>query len=285
MAALSIESIQSYRANTFRIKPGQKVHNQEEAVQFVKERGFVFFWPIKEITMPSLWVAVAGDRPVADAHDDPGHITWGWKDSLLGKQEWYYAKVLRKRATMISMELAPYFYALTENYGSPDEDYLTLYEMGRLTLEARQVYEALLREGPLDSIALRKAARLFSRESEGRFNKAITDLQADFKVVPVAVTNAGAWHYAFAYDVVTRHYPEIAQQARAIGEREARLELLSHYFRSVGAARPAEALKLFRWQPPNLNRAIDRLVETGSLQRGLDLDCQPGEWVALTELV
>jgi hypothetical protein len=203
----------------------------------------------------------------------------------VGKHEWYYAKVLRKRATMISMELAPFFYALTENYGSPDEDYLTLYEMGRLTLEARQVYETLLREGPMDSIALRKAARLSSRESEGRFNKAITDLQADFKVVPVAVTNAGAWHYAFAYDIVTRHYPEITQQAHAIGDREARLELLSRYFRSVGAARPAEALKLFGWRPPNLNRAIDRLVEAGLLRRGLDLDGQPGEWVALSELV
>src|SRR5512134_359828 len=114
MAALAIESIQAYRANTFRLKPGQRIHHSEDAVQFVKERGFIFFWPIKDITLPSLWVAVAGDRPVADAHDDPGHVTWGWKDSLLGKHEWYYAKVLRKRATMISMGLAPYFYALSE---------------------------------------------------------------------------------------------------------------------------------------------------------------------------
>jgi hypothetical protein len=239
MAALAIETIQSYRSNTFRLRPGQRIQHKEEAVQFVRDRGFVFFWPIKEITLPSLWVAVAGDRPVADAHDDPGHVTWGWKDSLLGKHEWYYAKVLRKRATMISMELAPYFYALTENYGSPDEDYLTLYEMGRLTLEARQVYEALLREGPLDSIALRKAARLSSRESEGRFSKAITDLQADFKVVPVAVTNAGACA------ILRLRYrrpplPGDRAAAHAIGRREARLELLS-LFPPVGAARPAEA--------------------------------------------
>src|SRR5512147_2302622 len=137
MPALSIETIRSYRADTFHLKPGQKVHHKEEAVQFVKERGFVFFWPIKEIVLPSLWVAAAGDRPVADAHDDPGHVTWGWKDSLLGQRRWYYAKILRKRGTMISMDLAPYFYALSENYGSPEEDYLTLYEQGRLTLEAK----------------------------------------------------------------------------------------------------------------------------------------------------
>jgi hypothetical protein len=28
---------------------------------------------------------------------------------------------------MISLEIAPFFYALSENYGAPEEDYLTLY--------------------------------------------------------------------------------------------------------------------------------------------------------------
>ena len=66
-------------------------------------------------------------------------------------------------------------------------------------------------KAPLDTIALRKAARLSSPENEGRFNKALADLQADFKLVPVAVTEAGAWHYAFAYDIVARHYPELPE--------------------------------------------------------------------------
>ena len=55
--------------------------------------------------MPSLWVAVAGDRPVPDEHDDPGHVTWGWKDGLLGKRRWYYGRVLRKRNTFISLDI------------------------------------------------------------------------------------------------------------------------------------------------------------------------------------
>ena len=67
--------------------------------------------------LPSLWAGVAGDRPVANKHDDPGHITWRWKDSILGQRKWYYAKVLRRKATMISLKVAPYFYSLTENFG------------------------------------------------------------------------------------------------------------------------------------------------------------------------
>jgi len=260
------------------------VKTRDEAVEFVNQRGFVFFWPIRNLVLPSLWSAVAGDRPVADAHDDPGHVTWGWKDELVGSRQWYYAKALRKRSTMISMAVAPYFYALTENYGSPEEDHLTLYEQGRLTLEARLVYEAILDHGPLDTVALRKAARLTSPESEARFNKALADLQADFKLVPVAVTQAGAWRYAFAYDIVVRHYPEILEGARFIDELEARRTLAFHYFKSVGAAQPRMLTTLFGWSPSQTEATIQRLVAKDVLQRGVQVENRPGEWAALVEL-
>jgi hypothetical protein len=284
MLAISIELIQSYRARTFRLLPGQRVKTKEEAIEFVNQRGFVYFWPIKDILLPSLWTAVAGDRPVADAHDDPGHVTWGWKDSLLGTRTWYYAKVLRKRATIISLEVSPYFYALSENYGSPDEDYLIQYQQGRLTQEAKAVYEALLFEGPLDTVSLRRAAHLASRESDSRFSRALTDLQTDFKVLPVGVTQAGAWKYAFAYDLVARHFPELPEQARAISERQARQELARLYFASLGAARVADLIKLFGWTPTQAERAITALVNADLLQRNLEIENQVGEWVAIREL-
>ena len=282
MPTLSLEALQRYRAATFRLK--KRLASKEEAVDYVNERGFIYFWPIREITLPSLWAAVAGDRPVADAHDDPGHVTWGWKDSLLGQKVWYYAKVLRKKATLISLQTAPYFYALSENYGSPEEDYLTIYEQGRLTLEAKQVYEALLDKGPLDTITLRKTARLTSNESESRFNRALSDLQADFKILPVGVTEAGAWHYAFSYDVVARHYPELLEQARYIGELDACRKLTELYFRSVGAAQLRDLTRLFGWKPDQARKTLEYWQQKGLLQGGLSLEKHPGEWFALAEM-
>lgn len=282
---LSSERLQTYRAQTYRWLPGQRLKSQDDAVEFVDQRGFVYFWPIAGITLPSLWAAVAGDRPVADAHDDPGHITWGWKDALLGSHRWYYAKILRKKATMVAMAVIPSFYALSENYGSPEEDYLTLYQQGRLTLEAKTVFEALLDQGPLDTLALRRAAHLSSPESEARFNKAITDLQASFQIVPVGVTQAGAWHYAFAYDLVFRRYPEMLEQARYVGELEARRKLAGLYLRSVGAAQLRHVTRLFGWTPPEARRALEELVQAGDLQGGLTLQDQAGEWFALPELL
>jgi hypothetical protein len=285
MNTLPIEWLQEYRARTFHLLPELRLKTQDEAIAFVKERGFTYFWPISGIILPNLWMAVAGDRPVADAHDDPGHVTWGWKDALLGSQSWYYAKILRKKATMLAVDVAPYFYALSENFGAYDEDYLTQYEQGRLTQEAKTVYEALLDKGPLDTVALRKAAHMSSPSSETRFNRALADLQADFKILPVAVTTAGAWHYAFAYDIVARNYPDLPEQAHHIHETQARQRLTELYLRSLGAARPADLGKLFGWRPAEVSRTIDQLVLSGLLRRGLEINDQPGEWIALAELL
>lgn len=284
MSSIPAKLLESYRRQTHRQLPGQHVKNRDEAIAFTQERGFIYFWPIKNIILPSLWAAVAGNRPVADAHDDPGHVTWGWKDSLLGKRAWYYAKVLRKRATIIAMDLAPYFYALTENYGSPEEDYLTIYEQGRMTQEAKTVYETLLDKGPLDTIALRREARMTSKESDSRFNRALTDLQSDFKIVPVEVTDAGAWHYAFVYDIVARYYPELPEQAREISEREARQRLAGLYLKSVGAAQVKDVVKLFGWRVPNAKATLERLVLSEEVSKATVEDL-PGEFYAVGELI
>jgi hypothetical protein len=285
MPIISPEQIQVYRARTFRYSAGLRLRSRDEAVQFVRERGCVFFWPITGITFPSLWAAVAGDRAVADEHDDPGHVTWGWKDALLGSQAWYYGKILRKKSTMIAFDLLPYFYALSENYGAYEEDYLTLYEQGRLTSEARAIYEALLDKGRLDTVELRRITHMSSPGSEGRFNRALTDLQADFKILPVGVTQSGAWHYAFAFDIVARHYPELPEQAHQIREDEARRSLVEVYFRSLGAAQARDVNRLFGWRPLETDKILKALVNSGRLLSGCQVENQPGEWLAISDLV
>ena len=277
MQELSPERLADFRAGAFHILPGQHLGNLAEAVDFVNARGFVFFWPVKGHTLPSLWAAVAGDRPVADDHDDPGHVTWGWKDGALGKRLWYYARILRRRNTLISLEVAPYFYALTENYGEPEEDYLVQYQQGRMTQEAKSIYEALLKESPLDTITLRKAARLSSSQSDSRFAKALDDLMIDMKVLPVGVTEAGAWHYSFAYDLVHRHLPDLPEKARFIMEGAARRKLVELYLRSVGACRPNDVSRLFGWAHDDANGAIKRLVQDGVLVDGVTVTGQTGE--------
>ena len=283
MPTLDLKKLQTHRTRTFNLPPAKRVSSPTQALTFVNKRGFIYFWPIKGIDMPNLWTAVAGERPVADKHDDPGHITWRWKDGALKKKVWYYAKILRKKATMISLDIAPYFYALSENYGSPEEDYLLAYEEGRLPQAAKQVYEAILNEGALNTIDLRKAAKL-TNAKESEFNKALEMLQSDFKILPVGVAQAGAWKYSFIYEIVTRHYSDLPEHARKIGEREARAKLVELYFESVGAAQESDVNKLFGWKKELTARTITGLVEKRMLVES-EHPNQKGKWLALPKLV
>jgi hypothetical protein len=283
MRSLSLKKFQSHRAHSFHLPPEPRITSPEQALEFVNDRGFIYFWPIKGVDLPSLWVAVAGDRPVPDEHDDPAHITWSWKDQALGRKIWFYAKVLRRKATIISLSIAPYFYALSDNYGSPEEDYLIAYHEGRLTLAAKLVYEALLKEGALNTIDLRRAARLTSKTSDTDFNRALEVLQADFKIMPIGVAEAGTWRYAFIYDLVTHHMPELVESARYIGEAEARRKLALLYFGSVGAAQPRDLSRLFGWSSDLAVRTIHSLEEDKLIIR-LIHPAKAGEWLALSKL-
>lgn len=280
---INLKKLQTLRTRTFNLPPQKRLSTPRQALTFVNQRGFAYFWPIKGIDLPSLWTAVAGNRPVADKHDDPGHITWGWKDDALDKKIWYYGKILRGKATMISLEIAPYFYALSENYGEPEEDYLIAYREGRLTQAAKQVYETLLEHGKLNTLDLRKTAKL-SNAKDSEFNKTLEYLQRDFKILPVGVAQAGAWKYSHIYEITTRHFPDLSEQARRITESQARAMILELYFNMVGAAQMRDVNKLFGWGNDVVKRAVGKLVDAGTLV----LTEHPkikGEWLAVREVV
>ena len=284
MPNLDIDKLKAHRARTYNLPPFKKLSSPAQARDYVNARGFIYFWPIKGIDFPSLWTAVAGDRPVPNEHDDPGHVTWRWKDNALDKRVWYYAKVLRRKATIISLDAVPYFYALTENYGDYREDYLIPYEEGRLPQGAKQVYETILDNGPLNTVDLRPMARM-SNAKDSEFNKALEILQSDFKILPVGVAKAGAWNYSFIYEITARYYPDLPEQARYIGEGEARGKLLELYFESVGAAQMRDMNKMFRWGNELTARAVRRLIEAGKIVEGVTRSDREGEWLALSTVV
>jgi hypothetical protein len=283
MPTLNLKRLHSHRARTFNLPPSKPLSTPAQALRFVEARGFVYFWPIKGIDLPALWTAVAGERPVADEHDDPGHVTWGWKDSALDKKIWYYGKILRRKATMISLEIAPYFYALSENYGSPEEDYLIAYHEGRLTQSAKQIYETLLENGALNTIDLRRLAKL-ANAKESEFNKGLEQLQSDFKILPIGVSEAGAWRYSHIYEITSRHFPDLPGQARAISESQARTKLLELYFASVGAAQLRDVIKLFGWPKEIAERTVNKLVEKGELAK-VNHPKHEGDWYAIASVV
>jgi uncharacterized protein YcaQ len=191
--------------------------------------------------------------------------TWNWKDSLPTRKRIFYAKILRGKATLISLEMLPFFYALSENFGEID-DYLLEYEEGRLTDEARRVYEALLRHGqPASTGILRREAGLDGKANMARFDRAIHDLQRGFKIVKVGISETNAWKYSYVYELFVRAFPDVPAQARDITRRQAMRRLVTRYLSTVVVAGEAELGRLFGWEPDTTVRLVERMVDEGSI--------------------
>jgi hypothetical protein len=267
------EWIAEQRDYNYRRTPDRRLQTLDEARAFIEEVGFCHFWPVKGVELPNLFHAIAGRfRAVPMAHDDPDvSKSWRWKDGALDKGWWYYGKLLKRRATLVSLAELPFFYALSDNYGDLD-DYRQEYEEGRLTAEAKAIYEALLEHGPLDTVRLRREARLSAKSAKSRFERALVELQMGLKVLPVGIADAGAWHYAFVYELLPRWFSEVPERARAIGRGEARQHLLLRYMGTVVAATAAQAARLFGWAMGEVERAAAKLEEAGEIRRGVRIE-------------
>jgi len=265
-----LKEIAQRREFNYRRTPERRLRSVAGARAFVAEVGFCHFWPIKGAELPNLFHAIAGqNRVVPNEHGDPDlSKCWSWKDRALDQKWWYYGKLLRRRATLVSLAELPYFYALSENYGDLD-DYLQEYEDGRLSAEARAIYEALLQHGPLDTLRLRREARLSAKSAKSRFDRALAELQVGLKILPVGVAEAGAWRYAFVYELLPRWLPHVPEQAQEIGRGEARRHLVLSYLDNVVAADRKMISKVFyvlQWTAAELDRAISDLLQEGCIR-------------------
>lgn len=256
------------REKRYRRRMDLRVTTQEQAIEFVGDVGFCFLFPIQGVEMPSLWDAIAG-RVVKTTNKHSGYEierTWGWKDESLDQKQWYYGKLIRHKATLVSLDFLPNFYALSENYGDYEHDYLEEYRIGQLTAEAKQVYEALLKHGALDAVRLRREARMSSDANKSRFEKALTDLQVGLKVLPIGIAPVGAWRYAFIYELLPRWFADIPHRAQKIGRGQARRAILDQYLRNViGAALPTAA-RVFGWPLNDTRQAAEALAADGRVE-------------------
>jgi len=138
-----------------------------------------------------------------------------------------------------------------------------------MTAQAKAVYEAILENGPLDTVRLRREVRMSVESAKSRFDRALVELQMGLKVVPTGVTEAGAWNYAFTYELFQRWFPDIPEQARAIKRGEARQALVQRYLDNVVAADRkmiAKVFHVFHWTKRELDRTIAALLEEEAIR-------------------
>jgi len=250
------------RERRYRRRPELRLQSEEEAARFVDEVGLCVLFPVQRMELPSLWEAINGrTRSVPRHHDDEAlGKTWRWKDTLPAQTRIYYGKLLRSKATLLSLDLLPSFYALSPNVGG-EEDYLLEHEAGRLSREAKVICDVLLERGALATGELRRLAHLSSRSQKYRFERAVVELQRQLMVVKVGISDAGPWHYSYVYDLFERAYPQQVEAARFLIPRRARQVIVQRYLRTTVVSSRQYLAWLFGWEQQAVDRTVEDLVE------------------------
>jgi hypothetical protein len=275
------ESIEAARADRYRQRPHLRIETEVEALSFLDQVGLCLLFSAKNVELPSLWGALCGDnRPVPRNHDSHElSLAWQWKDTLPVQGKVLYGKFLRKRPVFISLDLAPHFYALSPNYGDPATDYMDEYRDGRLSVEAKDVYRVLLDQGALPTSRLRLEAGLPGKGNATRFDRALTELQMDFRIAKVAVSDANRWGYCYVYDLLPRHFGQVVEAAQKISGRQAREAILLRYLHTVVATTTGYVSRLLGWTQTDVERLVDGLAAEGRLHSGVQIDGLQGQYV------
>lgn len=262
---IDLAEIEQQRLDLWRARPHLAIHTCDEAERWINRMGFCFIFSSEGVDLPNLRDAIAGSQGSAGYHDPASGRAWDWKDSLPVEKRVFLGKLLRKKPTFVSLELLPYFYALSENYGDAETDYLDQYEAGKMSVEAKQIYEALLRDGPQPTSTLRRAVGLNSKTGNPRFDKAIVELQSSLHIVKCGISDANRWKYCYVYDVLPRWLPEQVEAAGTIKTRDAMRKLISTYLRMVFISTQTAIVRLFGWNANLTERIITEMKQDGIL--------------------
>ena len=174
------------RRRNFRQTPGLRVRSAPEALQFVNAVGFCSTFHVFSEGPPSLWEAVVGSTrprwPRRSHHDAGISLTWELKDVLPARRQVYYGKLVQRRPVLVALDLFPAFYALVRGRQTA-RDYRREYDAGRLSLAAKRIMDALMRESPQYTRGLRAECFMLEPSKTATFERAMAELQQELWIV------------------------------------------------------------------------------------------------------
>jgi len=175
---------------------------EEEALGFINKYGLVTLFPIKGFSFPNLYQATAGRNK-----EEKFKKAWQWANNLAEKKKIHYGKLVRKKVTLISLEMFPYLYKLCRKR--------------ELSRTAQEILEFLKQKGATSTTLLRKNLNLMGKAKKHQFTKAMDELQTTFSVAIVAREESPRMTYS--YDLIERWMlAELLKKAEDVSETTAK---------------------------------------------------------------
>lgn len=275
MTPLSPVTLERLRDRTFRRSPALRIRSERAALLFVNSVGLCStFYRFPE-GLPCLWEAVAGRRdprwPRHSHHDAGVGLTWELKDVLPAKRRVYYGKLLKGRPMLVALDLLPCFYALIRGRQRA-RDYRIEYEAGRLSLTAKRIMDAMLREHPQFTRELRASCFMLEPSKTREFERAMAELQQGLWVVKVEERYEPSFSYR--WDLLEAWLPEPASEGRRLRREQAVEALVARYAESAVFTTLGLMARLFGLPKEEVGEAVSRLVRRNTLVP----DCHVAGW-------
>jgi hypothetical protein len=260
------------------------VRSAAAALAFVESVGFCStFFRFPE-GVACLWEAVVGRPrprwPRHSHHDDGVGLTWRLKDDLPATRRVYYGKLLRGRPVLVALDLLPAFYALVRGRQHA-RDYRVEYEAGRLSLTARRLMDALLREHPQYTRELRGNTFLLEPSRTREFERAMAELQQGLWVVKSEERYDPSFSYR--WDLVEAWLPEQAAEGRRLRRAAALDRLIARYTAGAVFTSAARLRRLFGVPAAEVEASIVRLLRAQMLREAA-VAGWPGRWLVHQDL-
>jgi hypothetical protein len=265
---LTKKEVDAYRRAKWR---RGRLRTLDDAAEFVDGVGMCLLFACRDIPLPKVYDCAAD-----------GVNWWAWKDLLQEKKLAYSGRIVRRKATLVSMKLLPAFYAVYQTgggYAMYEEEYY----WGKLGELANRVAEYLDRNGPTPTDALRRAVVPAGKQHTRRFHAALLELQSKFKIVTVGLEER-SWGVR-VLDLFVNWIPEkIERRAERIDRREALEDILEAFVDVAGAVPEAAAARAFGWHSAEASGAVASLIEAGRLRRRRFRGEPRTPWLAIADL-
>ena len=225
----------------------RRVVTPADAVRFIDAVGYCLLFPIKNLPLPSLYYAVARRY----IHLGPGwdkycEKIWEWKGSLGGQRRAFYTKYFKGRGTFISLKLLPHFLAMLDSAADATQAE-AFYRAGKISADARAIWDGLAAHGPLATLELRHACRMDSKPGNARFKRAMAKLQCLLLVFYSGAEQETAAWPSGRFELTAHAFPRQIRDARRVTPEQARAALAHQYLEWHPDAPPQLLARLFGW--------------------------------------
>jgi hypothetical protein len=227
-----------------------------------------------------LWEAVVGhERPrwPRRSHHDVGiGLTWELKDTLPARGHVYYGKVLKGRPLLVALDCFPAFYALIRGRQRA-RDYRLEYAEGRLSLPAKRIMDALARETPRYTRAIRAECFMLEPGRTREFERAMAELQQGLWVVKTEERYEPSFSYR--WDLVENWLPVPTAEGRRLSRGAALARLIDRYLGGARYSTAGRLARLFGVPTGEVETALRALARAGAVRESEPVAGWPGRWV------